>query len=505
MGNANSTNQSNTKLSTEDRIINNLVREAFLDQGEITTAFFGTEFIDTMIGEFDPENISPICDRMNEFIQKYIIAVNKHRSNYHYSSEKEKEAWLSLWSSTPNNSVMAAISAHGEYLCENTTGDADADDEKRANNTILSVWYNRFEKAFKTLVDDKIFIETSKENYRGACESEFIGYSRKCTHLQQVPCQECGAMMPQSVKASDEMESDEEEPKEKQAEELIEASVAQQHRIISECINSFIAGNILVNKNTIELLTYFIRQILRKGFNLSYGSVSQDDPNNEWFARLQELANTNKSWANYPIDVYNHQNNYYICRPNEGELDDLFPNYGLLLFMYPNSGVLEEPLNIMTDTDSKSIIELLENPVTDELQLIKNQMALDALYKLMDTEETTLTDIMIIAQALSDKGLVLFDRACQVYRNRFYMRETRTSAVSTSTKADVAPPDLSMPMPSSQFDSDSDLDLGGGKRRNKKARRTRKKSGRLTSRRRKRNNSNNRTRRRTRTRRRKTR
>lgn len=502
MGNASSTNKSNTKPSPEDPIINELVRDAFLDQGAITDAFSRTEFIDKMIGKFDPKNISSICDKMNEFIQKYIIAVNKHRSNYHYTSEKEKEEWVSFWGSNPINPVVAAISAHGEYLCENTTGNAAVDDENRANNTILSVWYNRFEKAFKTLVDDKILIETSKENYMGACGNEFIRYSQKCTHLQQVPCQECGAMMPQSVKESDEMESDEEEQKEKQAEELIESSVAQQHRIISECINSFIAGNILVNKNTIELLTYFIRQILRKGFNLSYGNITQDDPDNKWFDRLQKLAQQNKSWANYPIDVYNHQNNYYICRPNEGESDDLFPNYGLLLFMYPNSGILEEPLNIMTD--SKSIIDLLAISVTDEQQLIKNQMALDALYKLMDTEETTLTDIMIIAQALSDKGLVLFDRACQIYRNRFYMRETRTSAVSTSTKADVAPGDLPMPEASSQNRSSQDSQgFGGGKRRNKMARRTRKKSGRRISRRRKRTNSNNR--RRTQTRRRRTR
>jgi hypothetical protein len=490
MGNAKSS------TSIEDVIINELVRDAFLDQGAISKAFFGTEFIDTIIGEFKSEDISPICDKMNKFIENYIRAVNKYRFNYDYRSEKDKEEWLLFWGSTPNKPIMASISAHGEYLCENTTGDAKVVAENRANNTIIRVWHDRFEKAFKTLVDN--LIEKSEKTHKDACENEFIRYSQRCSHLQQVPCQECGAMMPQFVKASDERESDEEQQEDKAEElELIESSVAQQHRIIFECINAFIAGNILVNKNTIELLTYFIRQILRKDFNLSYGNISQNVPSNEWFARLQKLAEQNKSWANYPIDVKNHQNNKYYCEPNVDESVDLFPNYGLLLFMYPNSVDLKEPLNIMTDF--KSIIALLKKQVTNEQQLIKNQMALDALYKLVNTKETTLTDIMIIAQALSNEGLALYDGACQIYEDRFYMRETRTSAVPTSFKAKIAPSGLSMPFP------DSQRDLGGGKRRNKMARRTRKKSGRLTSRRRKRTNSNNRRRTRHRTRRRRTR
>jgi hypothetical protein len=271
-------------------------------------------------------------------------------------------------------------------------------------------------------------------------------------------------------------------------------------------------SKIIITTNIIQLYIFFTRRILRRMFlERTSDMKAGKGEDKKWINDTREGAV--ESWGvNTPR--MEEQANQYTFTPNPGEVQGLYPNYGLHM-MNTNKSIhdanLIVPGNNATldkEMDSKIRVPTPEYSLTDEDKVWnrKIKMARIALQKLIDNESADIVDIVLITSVSGINLTPIFDSACQhttantgtLTRTGFHESILR---VNPHVRAEPSPPFDSQMQPGESEDESEDESKdeskegkgkrGGGYDGGGKTRETRKKGKRKINSKRKKSKKNN--------------
>ena len=177
--------------------------------------------------------------------------------------------------------------------------------------------------------------------------------------------------------------------------------------------------DIIITTNIIQLYIFFTRRILRRMFlESTAGMKAVKGEDKKWINDTREGAV--ESWGvNTPR--MEEQANQYTFTPNPGEVQGLYPTYGLHM-MNTNKSIhdtnLIEPGNNATldkEIYNKIRVPTPESSLTNEDKVWnrKIKMARIALQKLTDKTSADIVDIVLIKSVSGIDLTPIFDSACQ--------------------------------------------------------------------------------------------
>ena len=268
----------------------------------------------------------------------------------------------------------------------------------------------------------------------------------------------------------------------------------------------------IITTNIIQLYIFFTRRILRRMFlERTAGMEAGKGEDKIWINDTREGAV--ESWGvNTPR--MEEQANQYTFTPNPGEVQGLYPNYGLHM-MNTNKSIHDTNLIVQgnnatldKEMDYKIRVPTQEYSLTDEDKVWnrKIKMARIALQKLIDNESADIVDIVLITSVSGINLTPIFDSACQhttantgtLTRTGFHESILR---VNPHVRAEPSPPFDSQMQPGESEDESEDESKdeskegkgkrGGGYDGGGKTRETRKKGKRKINSKRKKSKKNN--------------
>ena len=197
------------------------------------------------------------------------------------------------------------------------------------------------------------------------------------------------------------------------------SSRQQENVVILMMMHYLHNSKIIITTNIIQLYIFFTRRILRRMFlERTSDMKAENGENRKWVDATRVSAP--QSWGvNTPR--MEEQANQYTFTPNPGEVQGLYPNYGLHM-MNTNKSIHDTNLivpgnNATLDKEmyDKIRVPTPEYSLTDEDKVWnrKIKMARIALQKLIDNKSADIVDIVLIKSVSGIDLTPIFDSACQ--------------------------------------------------------------------------------------------